>query len=155
MFCIHKKDAWYDIYSFLKNYDMMIKILTKNFNDIYSEWNTRNSWKNGRERESVLLGRKDLKNPGLSQRKRADPSAKLNILTIKNHYFICLKNIKHYFIIYNWRKCIFSFYFLTFFHFGSYILILLFLVPKSISACHIGFRRQSTNRKSWRDWRHY
>ena len=34
LFCIHKKDVWYDIYSFLKNYDMMIKILTENFNDI-------------------------------------------------------------------------------------------------------------------------
>ena len=40
-----------------------------------------------------------------------------------------------------WRKCIFSSYILTFFHFSPYILILPFLVPKSINAFHFGFFR--------------
>ena len=55
------------------------------------------------------------------------------------------KTIKILIIIIFLRKCTFSPYILTFFHFGPYILILSFLVPKPINACYFRPFRQSTN----------
>ena len=44
-----------------------------------------------------------------------------------------------------WRKCTFSPYILTFFHFGPYIFILPLLVPKPINAWHLSPYRHPTN----------
>ena len=51
-------------------------------------------------------------------------------------------------IINIWRKCTFSSYILTFFHFSHYILILSLLVPKPINACYFRHFRQSTDGNS-------
>ena len=45
------------------------------------------------------------------------------------------------------RKCTFSSYILTFFHFSHYIFILPLLVPKSINALHLSSYHHPTNRK--------
>ena len=50
------------------------------------------------------------------------------------------------------RKCIFSPYILTFFHFGPYIFISPLLVPKPINMWHLSPCRKLTNRKSIRGW---
>jgi len=55
---------------------MMITILTNNFNDIYSEWNTRNSWKNGRERECTVW-EKRFEEPRVVSEKEGRPVSKI------------------------------------------------------------------------------
>ena len=55
---------------------------------------------------------------------------------------------KSKFIKKNRRKCTFSPYILTFFHFGPYILILPLLVPKPINACYFRPFHQSTDKNS-------
>ena len=46
-----------------------------------------------------------------------------------------IMSLRSIYIFFFWRKCTFSSYILTFFHFGPYILILQLLVLKPINAC--------------------
>ena len=50
---------------------------------------------------------------------------------------------------YIWRKCTFSPYILTFFHFNLYILFLPLLVPKSINICYFRHFRELIDGNNW------
>ena len=72
-----------------------------------------------------------------------------NRISVPMHYVNTFGNYKTLLlaIIFR-RKCTFSPYILTFFHFSPYILILPLLVPKPINACYFHPFRQSTDRNN-------